>query len=331
MSLPTNPRLAAVARAVLAEPHARASSMATSLLLEPEALPRRAWENYLLERGWLSARAFSTADQQTQLAGLAVLSAALTFPLAVARSWATIAPRRDPDSVCRLCVVGARAEAALPVHIWAELSALTGVSKLAIEFSGPSADAEGVPAQRKWTGPDGHEVHLSKGPADLFHRGELGQALLERSRSEASASADSEAGHGSGVDSHIEASLPDAFVLFNPGLGEPGWERAWAPTMRALLASRRPLLMTALSRSDAARDVAFLDDRVPQWGGNAAAIVGLRQPYVDSPFASLLSAAGDGLVGVDSAPHAGMAATATAQAGGQGGAANSAYRVLGCL
>ena len=42
----------------------------------------------------------------------------------------------------------------------------------------------------------------------------------------------------------------DAFVLFNPGMGEPEWLRAWVPTLDALAAARRPLLLTALSRAD---------------------------------------------------------------------------------
>ena len=52
-------------------------------------------------------------------------------------------------------------------------------------------------------------------------------------------------------------SLPDAYVLFNPGFGEPGWADAWTPTIRALLAARKPVLLTALSAADAARDAAF--------------------------------------------------------------------------
>ena len=332
-SLPTNPRLAAAARAVLSEPQPRVATATLRKLLEPSGAPISAWQSYLTQRGWISERAFESADKQTQLAGLAVLSAALSFPLTIAKSWSALnlPPPLDPSSGWHLCVVGARAEAALPPHIWAELSLLTGASKLAISFCGPSAAPEGLPGEREWVGPDGQRLNLSLSGADLFHRSSLGQALLARSRTQQGTAAIEPAAEPApsteGV-VDVEAALPDAFVLFNPGLGEPGWERAWAPTMRALLASRRPLLMTALSHSDAARDVSFLEQQL-KWGASGAPAC-IREPFAENAFASLLSAGGDGLAGGAGASGASAAgAAAAAQAGGSGGAANSCVRILG--
>ena len=290
-----------------------------------------AWQSYLTQRGWISETAFELADKQTQLAGLAVLSAALSFPLTIAKSWAALKLPPPGDSGWRLCVVGARAEASLPPHVWAELSLLTGARKLAIEFSGPSAAPKGLSAERDWVGPDGQRLRLSLGSADLFHRSSLGQALLERSRTQHGAAAEPAAKPAaepapSNESTDVEAALPNAFVLFNPGLGEPGWERAWAPTMRALLASRRPLLMTALSHSDAARDVSFLEQQL-KWGSSGAAAC-IREAFADNAFASLLSAGGDGLAD-GLADGASTGAAAAAQAGGSGGAANSCVRILG--
>ena len=80
------------------------------------------------------------------------------------------------------------------------------------------------------------------------------------------------------------------------------------------------MLMTALSRADAARDVAFLDQM--RWGDGGPPTAVLSEPYADSPFCSLLSASGDGLVG------GGGDEAASAQSGGKGAAANSCFRVL---
>lgn len=319
MSLPTNPRLAAAARAVLAEPKAHVSSAALRHLTEPSSDSAFiAWQNYLTERGWLSASALESADKQTRLAGLAVLSAALTFPTSVARSWDLLITDQhrahtSPKQL-RLHVIGARAEAALPVHIWSELALLTGVGSLDIEFSGPAAAPEGVAVARTWAGPDGQRLNLKLAHPDLFHRSELGQALLAQARDVPAAFHDA---------SHVTLPemLPDAFVLFNPGLGEPGWERAWAPTMRALLAARRPLLMTALSTGDAARDVAFLEQIDWVGSGSAPQAVVEAPPYADSPFRSLLSANGDGLAQDETGSEGGGSK-------GAAGAANACFRVL---
>jgi len=86
------------------------------------------------------------------------------------------------------------------------------------------------------------------------------------------------------------AELPDAFVLFNPGLGEPGWDRAWAPTVHALLALRRPVLLTALSASDAEQDAAFWSLAAAREGGNGQAAVPVGLEYAANPWTSLLAA-----------------------------------------
>uniref|UniRef100_K3WH95 Mitochondrial splicing suppressor 51-like C-terminal domain-containing protein n=1 Tax=Globisporangium ultimum (strain ATCC 200006 / CBS 805.95 / DAOM BR144) TaxID=431595 RepID=K3WH95_GLOUD len=51
---------------------------------------------------------------------------------------------------------------------------------------------------------------------------------------------------------------PDAFVLFNPGIGHPFLKQRWQPTMEALLASRKPILLSSFSKVDLDRDVAVL-------------------------------------------------------------------------
>ena len=99
--------------------------------------------------------------------------------------------------------------------------------------------------------------------------------------------------------------------------------------MRALLVAERPLLMTALSSSDAARDDRFL--RELHWGA-AGPPACLDEPYAENPFSSLLNASGEGLVGMGTTSRmknrTNPGAPAPAQSGGKDGAANSCSRVL---
>lgn len=268
------PRLAA-ARAILTEPRASASAAAKQQLAAPlQGRPAAAWREYLAERGWLSSN-YDAANAADQQAGLTILSTSLTFPLTLARHWPMLeqADANTREGPFQLCVVGSRAESTLPVNIWKELAILVGVD-LHVSFVGPKAAPPGVPNEREWTSPDGTRLHLSlPTEGELFHRSEMGRALLKGSKSRGSSSLSPE----------IESSLPHAFVLFNPGTGEDGWEKAWSPTMRALSASRRPLLMTALSVGDAARDDAFLAEHL-----DAAALAPFRaRAYKPNPFASL--------------------------------------------
>jgi hypothetical protein len=206
-----------------------------------------------------------------QLAAIQLLSTSLTFPVTLARQLATLAPQQ---AAYRLCVVGSRAESTLPVQIWSELACLTG-KELHVSFCGPKAAPPGVPLEREWRSPDGASLMRlsvpSEGTADLFHRGELGRALGRALL------------NGTSLDSGLEATLPDAFVLFNPGTGEPGWCKAWAPTLLALSAARRPMLMTALSVGDAARDDEFIRSSLEA----PAAAALCATPYERNPFCSL--------------------------------------------
>ena len=283
-ALPTTPRLAAVARAVLAEPHGAPSPRAVRHVMEGSS----GWADYLLERGWLNREAFHAADNTTQMAGLAVLSAALTFPMTLARHLNELV---GEATTCKICIVGARAEAALPDHIWNEVTSLTGVKTLDVEFAGPSSAPPNMPSVRSFVDPSSQcttRLFISK-QGDLYHRSDVGRALLARAHGRAEAE-----------DGPLPLDLPDAYVLFNPGLGEPGWERAWEPTMSALFAADRPLLMTALSRQDAARDEQFIADRVATRAAGGGAPVGrAAAEYTNNPYRSLLSANGEGLIAPD--------------------------------
>lgn len=70
----------------------------------------------------------------------------------------------------------------------------------------------------------------------------------------------------------------DAFVLFNPGLGHRNLQRSWDPTIDVLRGLHRPVLLTAHSALDAARDSHHLHEAF-----DASA------SYTDNPFASRIT------------------------------------------
>ena len=136
----------------------------------------------------------------------------------------------------------------MPLPLWREALCLGGWKGLHLDMVGPKvADTK--------TRDDGRGLTVVPEVA-LFHESALHRALLDG------------------------AELPHAFVLFNPGLGEPGWDQAWAPTVRALLTLRRPVFLTALSTSDAKQDAAF-------WARQGQTA---NPKYAVNPWTSLLAA-----------------------------------------
>ncbi|CAI5732960.1 unnamed protein product [Peronospora farinosa] len=57
-------------------------------------------------------------------------------------------------------------------------------------------------------------------------------------------------------------TTPDAFVLYNPGVGHPRLRENWKLTLQTVLASCKPLLITSFSLEDQQRDIAALQDLV---------------------------------------------------------------------
>jgi hypothetical protein len=270
------------ARALLTNEPMAMNSTSARQIFQAASKATCPWRHYLSERRFVTPK-FATAAPEQQRAALTALSAALTFPLTIAHAWTS------KSSTLRLCVVGARAEAVLPAHAWSELSLLTGARRIELECGGPAVPAAAGPP-RRWASTDGEQqLQVSLAAADLFHRTGLGRVLLERRKRSRQQTRGGGAGRGTveglGATKEESLELPDAFVLFNPGLGEPGWERAWGPTMRALEEAGRPVMMTALSEEDAERDARFIaaDGRAPSLAAAAA-----DAPYMRNPFASLL-------------------------------------------
>lgn len=87
-------------------------------------------------------------------------------------------------------------------------------------------------------------------------------------------------------DQHVSESIqtpPDAFVLFNPGIGHPFLKERWQPTVESLLASGKPILLSSFSKVDQERDVAVLKEL----GGDANEETTFLIPPQRNPFRNL--------------------------------------------
>ncbi|KAE8912015.1 hypothetical protein PF005_g2802 [Phytophthora fragariae] len=132
-----------------------------------------------------------------------------------------------------LHVVGARAEAMMPRYLWDELSFFHPGQQFAIKLVG---DHVPVMSARKKTSTTREnenefvELQLING---LYHKIET-----------------------------RKLGTPDAFVLYNPGIGHPHLRESWEPTIQAVLASCKPVLITSFSLEDQQRDIVALQDLV---------------------------------------------------------------------
>ncbi|RLN98720.1 hypothetical protein BBJ28_00021819 [Nothophytophthora sp. Chile5] len=135
----------------------------------------------------------------------------------------------------KLHVIGARAEAMMPRYLWDELVFFHADMRFDIKLIG-----DHVPVMRtrkpKTTGQkmedstSGVRLEMING---LYHELEAGKL-----------------------------QTPDAFVLYNPGVGHPRLRESWRSTLEIVLASRKPVLITSFSVEDQQRDVVALQDLV---------------------------------------------------------------------
>lgn len=87
-------------------------------------------------------------------------------------------------------------------------------------------------------------------------------------------------------DQHVSERIqspPDAFVLFNPGIGHPFLKERWQPTIESLLASGKPILLSSFSKLDQERDVAVLKEL----SGDADEATTFLVPPQRNPFRNL--------------------------------------------
>lgn len=279
-------------------------------------------ESYLKLRQW----DMTVVSPEDRGVAMSLISHPLTFPLTLGMHMSTLLKRQRPtitssknrsrSSTLRLCCVGARAEATLPDEYWKELllsASLSGgfqtmnedveastctSTTCTIDFIGPDVSphlqsktvALDVPWARK------HTLEMN------FHKYYLHQYIAERykvSKNSVSAAAKdrSAALHDRSFDATSQLSLWDGFVLFNPGIGHPNLAKGWITTLRYVINTRRPVLITAHSRLDSERDWSVLkaslldlgqDERLQRYCCGHSDDDGEQNPYRLNPFASRL-------------------------------------------
>ena len=229
----------------------RCRRLATLATLAAESTPSIRWARLLASRGWLPHELHEEPEDTSRLLSL---SQKLSFPLTIAHALPWLQLPEGADTL-ELCILGAREEAdeRVPMSAWLELCALADAPvarKVKLAMVGPEV------AGRARSHGNG-ELHVVQ-PAPI-------RACFDEVAA-----------------SDPDASMPDAFVLFNPGLHAGKY--SWRSTMQAVLATGRPVVLTAYSDQDAASDAEWL----------AEGLCTRRPAYVTNPWASLQAWGYDG-------------------------------------
>lgn len=258
------------------------------------------WDDYWDRRQWEFPGAAEIGLQHAK----ALTTHVLTAPLILfAASPLLLRPSLSADFVAktsagtgstrmiRLCCLGARSEASLPVEYWKELLLLLGTYhgnsvgsyttlKLQFDFCGPEMDARRPDVTLTTENDHG----LSQMTIRWVYRGKYHDYYEQSLRN-----------------GEIGDHKYDAFVLFNPGVGHAHLRNDWNPTLDLLFGGNRAakrniqgrqhhsvadvegdappgsavVLLTAHSALDAARDTGYMREHLN---------VDLK--YVENPFAS---------------------------------------------
>jgi hypothetical protein len=166
--------------------------------------------------------------------GILLASHVLSAPLTLAKFHNTTVKKESGDHSrpLRWACVGARAESTLPYHYWKEMLFLLSnhdnhQHHVSMDFCGPEVHPK-IPNNRIEL--DGSALSLQ-----WFHRGLFHELPTTKQQPDW-----------------------DAYILLNPGVGHGNLRQDWKPTLVRLLSSGKPILMTAHSEKDAARDTQLL-------------------------------------------------------------------------
>ncbi|KAJ1616130.1 hypothetical protein T492DRAFT_1108664 [Pavlovales sp. CCMP2436] len=231
---------------------------------EPGGLPPTSWADYWQWRGWNAHAAGALGPGAAHAPFRRQLSAMLTFPMTLAHVLAR--PRFGFASTERsldIVLLGARAEGSLPPSAWAELThAVPALRGLQLRMVGPMVDTKLATGSSR-------EVWSAHGMRTSIHRGYYHELLADTEQAQLLAA-------------------PDAFVLFHPGLSHVGWACAWTPTMRRVLATGVPVLITGFSQEDSRANLRFVESLCSQSGGRRCG------KLWTNPFASIQTVIDEG-------------------------------------
>ncbi|KAG2830931.1 hypothetical protein PC129_g3091 [Phytophthora cactorum] len=204
-------------------------------VLQPSRRENSKWESDRHLTSWTDYLKLYHPDERwlEDVRALRLLSSAYSYVMTLSRFLPELMDQYQTDNAKKfeLHVVGARAEAMMPRYLWDELSFFHPGRQFGIKLIG---DHVPVMTARKKT-PTTRENENQFIQLDMIN----------------------------GLYHKVEAKKlgnPDAFVLYNPGIGHRHLRESWEPTLQAVLASRKPILMTSFSLEDQRRDIAALQD-----------------------------------------------------------------------
>ena len=190
-------------------------------------------EEYCQWRQWTFPTTTDNAEKDANH-GIRLASHVLSAPLTLAKFRGTTVKKQSGDHSrpFRWACVGARAESTLPYHYWKEMLFLLSNHNnhqhhVEMDFCGPEVHPK-TPDNRI-------ELDTSALSLRWFHRGLFHKQKQQQQQPDW-----------------------DAYILLNPGVGHNNLRQDWKPTMVQLLSSGKPILMTAHSEKDAARDAQLL-------------------------------------------------------------------------
>jgi len=239
----------------------------------------------------------NSSSSQTQIQqnmAHALLSHTLTFPLTLAHNLDHFLvnlvqhqqPKHDRDAITtvRLCCIGARAEANLPLKMWREFLIYTTFKHLniaccsgsgtrninyIIDFIGPD-----IPKSMKTRSIsyNSHELIMN------YHSGYFHQYIYEDYKKKKEIHHDAanninnsnednkdDNNNSKNNSNNIKITTEllnkwDGFILFNPGIGHDHLKKAWMPTLRFILKTNKAIISTAHSKLDSERDLMLWKD-----------------------------------------------------------------------
>ena len=217
-------------------------------------------KHYLQERHF----DFQSASSYRTLSSLLTFPLTLSYGMRLVNQISHLCQAIKPlklSSKTSILVVGARAESSLPLLWWTEaLYAAPIVHSLRINFLGPGLQARKSEVEAyHWTScadnntsptTPSNSVNADINPSEASKTSATIELLASRRNVQL-------------LHTHPQCdaliSEADMFVLYNPGLGATAELRqSWQPTIKKLLASGKPVLLTAHCLLDLSRDMAYL-------------------------------------------------------------------------
>ncbi|CEG35875.1 uncharacterized protein PHALS_00202 [Plasmopara halstedii] len=225
-------------------------------VLQPDRRDSIQWKNNIHLTSWTEYFKLYQPDDHwlKDVRALRMLSSAYSYVMTLSKFLSDLlAPyHADSEKKVDLHIIGARAEATMPRYLWDDLSFFHPGWQFNITLVGNHVPV--MPARNKTRSKENTLVQL-----------EMTNGLYHESVAR-------------------KLTTPDAFVMYNPGIGHPYLRESWEPTVLSVLASRKPMLITSFNLEDQQRDIKALQKLVAKLHGYK---LQFRSNAEQNPFRSL--------------------------------------------